>query len=216
MHLGIPEYRLPRDVLQAQIREILDLGPELRLNARLGRDFSLSDLREQGYQAVLLAFGLHRSRDLQIPGNELDGVIKGIDFLLNVNLGYRFSIGKRVVVIGGGNVAIDVARSAIREQQKRSAQHGPGGSLPDELSSSEMDVAMKELMDVSRAALRMGAREVHLICLESREEMPAFEEEIEEGVEEGLQLHPSLGPRRFVGNKRQSDRRRDDSLPVRI
>jgi formate dehydrogenase (NADP+) beta subunit len=197
MHLGIPEYRLPRDVLQAQIREILDLGPELRLNARLGRDFSLSDLREQGYRAILLAFGLHRSRDLQISGNELDGVIKGIDFLLNVNLGYRFSIGKRVVVIGGGNVAIDVARSAIREQQKRSAE-GPGGSLPDELSSSEMDVAMKEFMDVSRAALRMGAREVHLMCLESRAEMPAFEEEIEEGVEEGLRLHPSLGPKRFV------------------
>jgi formate dehydrogenase beta subunit len=198
MHLGIPEYRLPRDVLQAQIREILDLGPELRLNARLGRDFSLSDLRQQGYRAILLAFGLHRSRDLQIPGNELDGVIKGIDFLLNVNLGYRFSIGKRVVVIGGGNVAIDVARSAIREQQKRSAQQGPGSSLPDELSSSEMDVAMKEFMDVSRAALRMGAREVHLMCLESREEMPAFGEEIEEGVEEGLELHPSLGPKRFV------------------
>jgi NADPH-dependent glutamate synthase beta subunit-like oxidoreductase/NAD-dependent dihydropyrimidine dehydrogenase PreA subunit len=198
MHLGIPEYRLPRDVLQAQIREILDLGPELRLNARLGRDFSLSDLRAQGYQAVLLAFGLHRSRDLQIPGNELDGVIKGIDFLLNVNLGYRFSIGKRVVVIGGGNVAIDVARSALRKQQKHIEEEVRGSDLPESLSSSEMDVAMKEFMDVSRAALRMGAREVHLMCLESREEMPAFEGEIEEGVEEGLRLHPSLGPRRFV------------------
>jgi formate dehydrogenase (NADP+) beta subunit len=199
MHLGIPEYRLPRDVLQAQIREILDLGPELRLNTRLGRDFSLSDLRAQGYQAVLLAFGLHRSRDLQIPGNDLDGVMKGIDFLLNVNLGYRFSIGKRVVVIGGGNVAIDVARSALREQQKQSVEALSGGLLPESLSSSEMDVAMKELMDVSRAALRMGAREVHLVCLESREEMPAFGEEIEEGVEEGLKLHPSLGPKQFVG-----------------
>jgi len=199
MHLGIPEYRLPRDVLQAQIREILDLGPELRLNSRLGKDFSLADLRAQGYQAVLLAFGLHRSRDLQVPGNELDGVMKGIDFLLNVNLGYQFSIGKRVVVIGGGNVAIDVARSALREQQKRTVQALSGTLLPDSLSPSEMDVAMKELMDVSRAALRMGAREVHLICLESREEMPAFGQEIEEGVEEGLKLHPSLGPRKFVG-----------------
>ncbi|MFZ0819114.1 MAG: FAD-dependent oxidoreductase [Candidatus Acidiferrales bacterium] len=199
MHLGIPEYRLPRDVLQAQIREILDMGPELRLNARLGKDFSLADLRAQGYAAVLLAFGLHRSRDLQVPGNDLDGVMKGIDFLLNVNLGYQFSIGKRVVVIGGGNVAIDVARSALREQQKRTVAALSGTLLPDSLSPSEMDVAMKELMDVSRAALRMGAREVHLICLESREEMPAFGEEIEEGVEEGLKLHPSLGPRQFIG-----------------
>jgi formate dehydrogenase beta subunit len=199
MRLGIPEYRLPRDVLQAQIREILDLGPELRLNARLGRDFSLADLRAQGFKAVLLAFGLHRSRDLNLPGNDLDGVVKGIDFLLNVNLGYRFSIGKQVVVIGGGNVAIDVARTAMREQQKQVGEPSGEAALPDHLTQSEMDVAMKEFMDVSRAALRMGAREVHLVCLESREEMPASEEEIEEGLNEGIRIHPSLGPKQFVG-----------------
>ena len=199
MHLGIPEYRLPRDVLQAQIREILDLGPELRLNMRLGRDFSLEDLRRLGYKAVLLAFGLHRSRDLNLPGHELDGVVKGIDFLLNVNLGYRFSIGKRVVVIGGGNVAIDVARTAMREQQQKLVTDIAGVVLPDRLNSSEMDVAMKEFMDVSRQALRMGAREVNLVCLESREEMPASEEEIEEGLLEGIRMRPSLGPKQFVG-----------------
>jgi NADPH-dependent glutamate synthase beta subunit-like oxidoreductase len=199
MHLGIPEYRLPRDVLQAQIREILDLGPELRLNTRLGRDFSLEDLRRQGYKAVLLAFGLHRSRDLNLPGNDLDGVVKGIDFLLNVNLGYRFQIGKKVVVIGGGNVAIDVARSAVREQQQKLMTDIAGVVLPDQLNSSELDVAMKEFMDVSRQALRMGAREVHLVCLESREEMPASEEEIAEGLMEGMKIHPSLGPKQFVG-----------------
>jgi formate dehydrogenase beta subunit len=199
MHLGIPEYRLPRDVLQAQIREILDLGPELKLNMRLGRDFTLEDLRRQGYKAVLMAFGLHRSRDLNLPGNDLDGVVKGIDFLLNVNLGYRFEVGKRVVVIGGGNVAIDVARSAMREQQQKLMTDMASVVLPNELTSSEMDVAMKEFMDVSRAALRMGAREVQLVCLESRAEMPASEEEIEEGVLEGIKLHPSLGPKQFVG-----------------
>lgn len=199
MHLGIPEYRLPRDVLQAQIREILDLGPELRLNARLGRDFSLDDLRREGYKAVLLALGLHRSRDLNLPGHDLDGVVKGIDFLLNVNLGYRFQIGKKVVVIGGGNVAIDVARSAMREQQQKLVTDMAGVVLPNELTPSEMDVAMKEFMDVSRQALRMGAREVHLVCLESRDEMPAAEEEIEEGLSEGVKIHPSLGPKQFVG-----------------
>lgn len=199
MHLGIPEYRLPRDVLQAQVREILDLGPELRLNSRLGRDFSLEDLKSQGYKAVLLAFGLHRSRDLNLPGHELDGVVKGIDFLLNVNLGYRFSIGKQVVVIGGGNVAIDVARTAMREQYKSGAEGKEAGVLPEHLTESEMDVAMKEFMDVSRAALRMGARRVQLVCLESREEMPASEEEIHEGLEEGINIQPSLGPKQFVG-----------------
>lgn len=199
LHLGIPEYRLPRDVLNAQIREILDLGITLKLNARLGRDFSLSDLRAQGFKAVLLALGLHRSRDLTVPGHELDGVIKGIDFLLNVNLGYRFSIGQKVVVVGGGNVAIDVARSALREQQRLLLEDLTAHELPESLSAGEQQVAMKEMMDVSRAALRLGAREVHLICLESRAEMPAFAEEIEEGQLEGLKLHPSLGPQGFLG-----------------
>jgi formate dehydrogenase beta subunit len=198
LRLGIPEYRLPRDVVQAQVREILDLGPELRLNARLG-DFSLQDLRNEGFQAVLLAIGLHRSRDLALPGRDLDGVLAGVDFLLNVNLGYRFSIGKKVVVIGGGNVALDVARSALRQQQQQTLQTLESALLPDQLTESELQVAMKELMDVSRAALRMGAREVHLVCLESREQMPAFEEEIEEGMLEGLKLHASLGPKQFVG-----------------
>jgi len=199
LYLGIPEYRMPRDVLLAQIREILALGPELRLNSRLGKDFTIAELRSQGYKAFLLAFGLHRSRDLSIPGHELDGVVKGVDFLLNVNLGYRFSIGKQVVVIGGGNVAIDVARSALRAQQRLTHEALASVLLPDSLPESQMEVAMKELMDVSRAALRMGARRVHLVCLESREEMPAFAEEIEEGLQEGLEIHPSLGPKGFVG-----------------
>jgi formate dehydrogenase (NADP+) beta subunit len=198
LHLGIPEYRLPRDVLQAQIREILDLGPELRVNTRLGKEITIESLWAQGYKAILLAFGLHRSRDLAIPGNDLDGVVKGVDFLLNVNLGYRFQIGKKVVVIGGGNVAIDVARSALRAQQRLTLEVLSTSLLPDSLNESELSVAMKELMDVSRAALRMGAREVHLVCLESRQEMPAFEGEVEEGLEEGLKIHPSLGPKQFL------------------
>ena len=198
LRLGIPEHRLPRDVVQAQVREILDLGPELRLNARLG-DFSLQDLRNEGFQAILLAIGLHRSRELQLPGRDLDGVVTGTDFLLNVNLGYRFSIGKKVVVIGGGNVAVDVARSALRQQQQQALEVLESALLPDHLTENELQVAMKELMDVSRAALRMGAREVHLVCLESREEMPAFAEEIEESLLEGLKLHPSLGPKQFIG-----------------
>src|SRR5512135_2812860 len=120
LYLGIPEYRLPRDVVEAQVREILETGDiTLKLNQAAGRDFAISDLRRQGFDAVLVAVGAHRSRDLSIPGVDLDGVHKGIDFLLNVNLGYKFTIGKKVIVIGGGNVAMDVARSAAREVVKQ-------------------------------------------------------------------------------------------------
>src|SRR6201998_2648512 len=90
LYLGIPEYRLPRDVVEAQVREILETGDiTLKLNHAAGRDFTVSDLRKQGFDAVLVAVGGHRRRDLSILGVVLDGVHKGIDFLLNVNLGYK-------------------------------------------------------------------------------------------------------------------------------
>ncbi len=197
LYLGIPEYRLPRDVIEAQVREILDTGDiTLKLNHAAGRDFQVHELRQQGFDAVLLAVGAHRGRDLTIPGVELDGVHRGVDFLLNVNLGYKFTIGHNVLVIGGGNVAMDVARSAAREVLR---QHTPG---VEELSPSDDNVAAvatKEMVDISLSALRMGAREVHVVCLEKRDEMPAALEEIEEAETEGIILHPGMGPKRFVG-----------------
>ena len=197
LYLGIPEYRLPRDVIEAQVREILETGDiTLKLNHAAGRDFQISDLRRQGFNAVLIAVGAHRSRDLTIPGVDLDGVHRGVDFLLNVNLGYKFTIGRNVLVIGGGNVAMDVARSAAREVLR---QHAPG---VEELAPSDENVAAvatKEMVDISLSALRMGAREVHVVCLEKRDEMPAALEEIEEAEMEGIILHPGFGPKRFVG-----------------
>ena len=197
LYLGIPEYRLPRDVVEAQVREILATGDiTLNLNQKAGRDFQIADLRRQGFDAILLAIGAHRSRDLTIPGVDLDGVHRGVDFLLNVNLGYKFTIGRKVLVIGGGNVAMDVARSAAREVLR---QHAPG---VEELSPSEDNVAAvatKEMVDISLSALRMGAQEVHVVCLEKRDEMPAALEEIEEAETEGVILHPGFGPKRFVG-----------------
>ena len=197
LYLGIPEYRLPRDVVEAQVREILATGDiTLKLNQAAGRDFMVSDLRRQGFDAVLLAVGAHRSRDLTIPGVDLDGVYKGIDFLLNVNLGYKFTIGKKVIVIGGGNVAMDVARSAAREVVR---QHVSGVEDLEPSLESVSAVATKEMVDVSLSALRLGAQEVHLVCLEKREEMPAALEEIEEAETEGIVMHPGLGPKRMIG-----------------
>jgi formate dehydrogenase (NADP+) beta subunit len=195
LSLGIPEYRLPRSVVEAQVREVLETGDvTLQMNRAAGRDFTVRQLREQGFDAVVLAVGAHRSRDLSIPGVELDGVHKGIDFLLNANLGYRFTIGKRVVVIGGGNVAMDVARSAAREVLK---QHRPDDAVPSEENISA--VATHEMMDISLSALRLGAREVSIVCLERRDEMPAALEEIEEAETEGIILRDGRGPKRVLG-----------------
>jgi NADPH-dependent glutamate synthase beta subunit-like oxidoreductase len=196
LYLGIPEYRLPRSVVEAQVREILETGDiTLKLDMAAGRDFAISELRHQGFDAVLIAVGAHKSRDLAIPGVDLDGVHRGVEFLLNVNLGYKFTIGKKVLVIGGGNVAMDVARSAAREVLK---QHEvPGDIAP---SQENVDaVAAHEMMDISLSALRMGAREVGLVCLENRDEMPAALEEIEEAETEGILMHPGFGPKRVLG-----------------
>ena len=197
LYLGIPEYRLPRDVVEAQVREILATGDiTLKLNQAAGRDFIISDLRRQGFDAVLIAVGAQRSRDLTIPGVDLDGVHKGIDFLLNVNLGYKFTIGKKVIVIGGGNVAMDVARSAAREVVR---QHVAGVEDAEPSLENVSAVAAREMVDVSLSALRLGAQEVHLVCLEKRDEMPAALEEIEEAEGEGIIMHPGLGPKRMIG-----------------
>jgi NADPH-dependent glutamate synthase beta subunit-like oxidoreductase/NAD-dependent dihydropyrimidine dehydrogenase PreA subunit len=194
LSLGIPEYRLPRSVVDAQIREILDTGDvTLRTNQAAGRDFTIRQLKAD-FDAVVLAVGAHRSRDLSIPGVDLDGVHKGIDFLLNANLGYRFAIGKRVAVIGGGNVAMDVARSAAREVLK---QHRPEEAEPS--TENIAAVATQEMVDISLSALRLGAREVSIVCLERRREMPAALEEVEEAEAEGIVLHDGLGPKRILG-----------------
>jgi NADPH-dependent glutamate synthase beta subunit-like oxidoreductase len=194
LYLGIPEYRLPRDVVEAQVREILETGDvTLKLNQRAGKDFSIEDLRSQGFAAVLIAVGAHRSRDLSIPGVDLDGVHKGIDFLLNVNLGYKFTIGKKVVVIGGGNVAMDVARSAAREVVRQHEMQ------TEDWAKNLTAVASHEMVDISLSALRMGASEVHIVCIERRNEMPAALEEIEEAETEGVIIHAGMGPNKVLG-----------------
>ncbi len=199
LYLGIPEYRLPRDVVEAQVREILSTGDiTLKLNHKAGRDFQIADLRRQGFDVVLLAIGAHRSRDLTIPGVDLDGVHRGVDFLLNVNLGYKFTIGRNVLVIGGGNVAMDVARSAAREVLR---QHVAGVEESAPSEDSVAAVATKEMVDISLSALRMGAQRVNVVCLENRNEMPAALDEIEEAETEGVILYPGFGPKRFIGRE---------------
>ncbi len=195
LYQGVPEYRLSRDLIRAEVDQILALGVELKTNWRLGRDFTIGDLRRNGYAAVFLAFGATRGRELNVPGADLDGVINGVDFLLNANLGYRVALGERVVVIGGGNVAIDVARTALRYAASEDAAQLPE---PAEqlLHSWGYDNAF---IDAARTALRLGARHVQLVSLESRAQMPAHPDEVREAEEEGITLLPGRGPKTILG-----------------
>jgi len=114
LRVGIPEYRLPHAVLDQEIERITALGVDLRLSQRCGSDFTVDSLFADGYKAVLLAAGLHQSKELPLPGLELDGVVRAVEFLRAQALGEQSTMGKRVVVIGGGDVAYDAGRTAFR------------------------------------------------------------------------------------------------------
>ena len=207
--LGIPQYRLPREIVQAEIQVIVNLGVQIKLNCRLGRDFSLASLKQDGFEAIFLAIGAHKSRELNIEGADLDGTFRAIDYLLNINLGYQINLQGKVVVIGGGNVAFDVARSVVRQagqiddmspEALRKILREATTTL-DQLTRGEKEGPedLKVALDVARQALRAGVREVHMYCLESLEEMPATKAEIDEAVEEGVKLHTRWGPKRILG-----------------
>lgn len=183
LRLGVPEYRLPRELVDLEIESILSLGPTLKLNQALGRDFTLADLRRD-FDAIFIGIGTYNSRKLNVEGEQLDGVLRAVDFLINVNLGgYNLDLGKRVLVVGGGNVAMDVARTAARLGQP--AQSG-----------GDLDVAL----DVARAVRRLGAtHEVHCMVVEARDEMLADPVETAEAMEEGIVIHNHVAPKRIVG-----------------
>jgi len=183
LRLGVPEYRLPRELIDLEIQAILNLGPHLLLNHTLGRDFSLAELRAD-FDAVFISIGTYRSRKLNVEGEQLDGVLSAVDFLLNINLGgYNLDLGQRVLVIGGGNVAMDVARTAARIGYPAQS----GGDL-------------ETALDVARAARRLGATlEVHCLVVEDRHEMLADPFEIAEAEAEGILIHNHVAPKRILG-----------------
>ncbi|MGQ9720708.1 MAG: FAD-dependent oxidoreductase [Candidatus Jordarchaeum sp.] len=151
----LPDYRIPREVAEKEINQVLNMGIELRTGTIISE---IDKLWDEGFKAMLVAIGAQNSRMIELEGIEGKGVLYGLPFLGDVKRGKSIELGDRVIVIGGGNVAVDCAQCAIR----------------------------------------LGAKEVYMVCLESRDEMPAHEWQLEEAVEEGVKLCPSLGPKKIL------------------
>jgi heterodisulfide reductase subunit A-like polyferredoxin len=158
--VGIPQYRLPREVVKREIQAIENLGVTLHLNTPIGPDHPLDQLKEEGFKAVFIGVGAHQGIRLNIDGEDLEGIVSGVDFLRATALGNSKPLGDRVAVIGGGNVAVDSVRTA----------------------------------------LRLGSKEGLVLYRRTREEMPAYREEIEETLEEGVKIHFLTAPVRFLGD----------------
>ena len=159
LSVGIPAYRLPRQVIDYEVEYIKGLGVEIELDRPVGPGFTLDDIKAQGYSAVFVSVGAQRGLKLEVEGEDLPGVLSGVDFLREAGLGRAACPGRRVAVIGGGNVAVDAARTA----------------------------------------LRLGSEEVTILYRRGREQMPAYEDEIEEALEEGVRLELLRAPTRFLG-----------------
>ena len=157
--VGIPEHRLPKKILNADIEAIKNTGVTIKTNQALGKDFSLDDLFTMGYKAVFISTGAHKSWKLGIPGEEGDGVLESMEFLTAVNLGKKVEIGKRVGIIGGGNAAVDSARVANR------------------------------LKDCEK---------VTIIYRRTKTEMPAFKEEVESALNEGIDIQFLTAPVKVI------------------
>jgi len=185
LRMGIPSYRLPKDVLDREISNIEALGVEIRTGIVIGEKIQIEELED--YQVIFIATGAHLSRGLKIPGEKGRGVLSGLDLLEKINRSGKVKVGERVAIIGGGNTAMDVARSVIRLGKKAT-----------------------------------------ILYRRSREEMPAFEEEVVEALEEGVKIRYLVNPigikekdglkrleciRMKLGEKDESGRRRPEPIP---
>lgn len=158
--VGVPEHRLPKKVLKRDIDYIEALGVEIKTSTPVDLGQGLDDLFNQGYGAILLALGAHKGQKPNIPGADLQGTVAGTSFMKDVNTGNAVDVGQKVIVVGGGNVALDCARSA----------------------------------------LRLGAKEIQVVCLESEDAMTAEATEIEQTLEEGIAINTSLSLTRIIEN----------------
>lgn len=158
---AVPDYRLPQQVVEGEIRKIEEAGVKIETGVFFNRDFFLEGIPRKSWDALFIAVGAQKSKKIDLPGSSLKGVDWGLEFLRQAKQGKLRRVQGKMVVIGGGNVALDVALTA----------------------------------------LRLGAEKVEVACLEEREEMPAFEWEIEEAEREGVFIHPGWGPQEIRGRQ---------------
>lgn len=159
LRVGIPIHRLPREVLQADLDYIEGLGVDIQNNTTGSKDFAIDGLLKEGYAAVFIATGSHKSVELNLEGKELEGVFQALDLFRRLSMGEKISLGEKVAVVGGGDVAIDAARTA----------------------------------------LRLGAKEVHILYRRSRVEMPANPSEVREAEKEEVKIHFLVNPTKILG-----------------
>lgn len=154
----IPAYRLPREVLAREIRMIENMGVDIITDSKLGKDFTLSSLQQEGFHAVFLGVGAPQGLKPNMPGIDSEGVVDALQFLKTYNMRGSVPVGKNIIVVGGGNAAIDAARTAIR----------------------------------------LGSERVDIVYRRTREEMPAWAEEIDAATEEGIHLHTLTNPKEII------------------
>ncbi len=184
---GIPGYRMPRDVMDGEIQRIIDLGVEVHHNTRAGRDISFEQL-EQDYDAILLALGAQQGRTLNIPGGDAPNCVSGVAFLAAFNEGRMHHTADKVVVIGGGDTAMDVISVARRLGHINN---------PNENDRPEAVIRNLTAHDVAATASREGS-EVLLIYRRPIENMPAAQHEVETAEKEGVKIRGSLAPVELV------------------
>jgi NADH-quinone oxidoreductase subunit F len=158
--IAVPEFRLPRQVIEQEIQYIENCGVDIRYGSPIDAKHTFNDLLNEGYSAVFIAAGAQASKRIGIPGEEedLEGLYYGLDFLSQVRAGQKVPLRGKTVIVGGGNVAVDVARTALRS----------------------------------------GAQDAHIYCLEPRDEMPAWEQDVDEAVDEGIVINSEASPSKII------------------
>jgi formate dehydrogenase (NADP+) beta subunit len=194
MRHGIPEFRLSRSVIEKEITKIAGLGVVIQPSTPLTKNHGIRELFAEGYDSIFVGVGTQTAREMKTEGADLEGVINAIEFLVNINNGYRVPLGRRVLIIGGGFVAFDAARTALR------------AAIEDEDSKRTSGDTTHLAIDTARSARRAGVLEVTIASLESFEEMPVLrtaqgKEEFDEAIREGIRFSPQRGVKRFIGKE---------------